>query len=96
MVLVSSVLTAVVTAFTGTISFIGLAVPHIVRISFKTSDNRIVIPAAAIYGATMAGLCDLGARLLLAPIELPLSAMTTIIGAPIAVYLLLHKNGGDM
>lgn len=96
MVLVSSVLTAVVTAFAGAVSFIGLAVPHIVRIGFKTSDNRIVIPAAAVYGAAMAGLCDMGARLLLPPVELPLGAMTTVIGAPIAVYLLLRKNGGDL
>jgi iron complex transport system permease protein len=96
MVFVSSILTAVVTAFAGTVSFIGLAVPHIVRITFRTSDNRIVIPAAALFGAVMSGVCDMGARLILSPTELPLGAMTTIIGAPIAVYLLLHKNRGDM
>lgn len=96
MVLVSSVLTAVVTAFAGSISFVGLAVPHIVRIIFKTSDNRIVIPAACVYGAAMAGLCDMGARLLLSPTELPLGAMTAIIGVPIVAYLLVIKKGGDM
>lgn len=96
MVLVSSVLTAVVTAFAGSISFVGLAVPHIVRITFRTSDNRIVIPAACIYGAVMAGICDMGARLILSPTELPLGAMTAIIGAPIVVYLLVRKKGGDM
>jgi iron complex transport system permease protein len=95
MVLVSSVLTSVVTAFAGTVSFIGLAVPHIVRITFKTSDNRIVIPAAAIYGAAFTGLCDMGARLLLSPTELPLSAVTTVVGAPVALYLLLRKKGGE-
>ncbi len=92
-VVVSSVLTAVVTAFAGAVSFIGLAVPHIVRIIFRTSDHRIVIPAAIIFGAVMAGLCDMGARLIMPPTELPLGAMTTIIGAPTAVYLLVSKNG---
>lgn len=92
MVFISSVLTAVVTAFAGPVSFIGLAVPHIVRITFKTSDNRIIIPASCVFGGVMAGLCDLGARLILSPTELPLSAMTSIIGAPIVVYLLLRRK----
>ena len=96
MVTISSVLTAAVTAFAGSISFVGLAVPHIVRSLFKTSDNRIIIPAACIYGAVMAGLCDMGARLLLAPVEIPLGAMTSIIGAPIVVYLLVHQKKGEM
>lgn len=96
MVFVSSVLTAVVTAFAGPISFIGLAVPHIVRITFKTSDNRIIIPAACIFGGVMASICDLGARLILSPTELPLGAMTSIIGAPIVVFLLLRKKGGEL
>lgn len=96
MVLVSSVLTAVVTAFAGPVSFIGLAVPHIVRITFKTSDNRLILPASCIFGAIMTGICDLGARLILSPTELPLGAMTSIIGAPVVVYLLVHKRGGDL
>lgn len=96
LVTISSVLTAAVTAFAGAVSFIGLAVPHIVRILFKTSDHRIVIPASVIYGAVMACLCDMGARLIMPPTELPLGSMTTIIGAPIAVYLLVRKNGGEL
>lgn len=95
MVLVSSVLTAVVTAFSGSVSFVGLAVPHIVRIIFHTSDNRVVIPAACIYGAVMAGLCDMGARMVLSPTELPLGAMTAIVGVPLVAYLLIGKKGGD-
>lgn len=95
MVLVSSVLTAAVTAFAGAISFVGLAIPHIVRTTFKTADNRIIIPGACIYGAVMAGMCDLGARLLLAPNEMPLGAVTAVIGAPVVVYLLVHKKGVD-
>lgn len=96
MVLISSVLTSIVTAFAGSISFVGLAVPHIVRSIFKTSDNRVIIPASCIYGAAMAALCDMGARLLLSPIELPLGAITSLIGAPIVVYLLVHQKKGDL
>lgn len=101
MVLVSSVLTAVVTAFAGPVSFIGLAVPHLVRILFKTSDNRIVIPAACLYGGIMAGLCDLLARSLMAwffgsPAELPIGAITAIVGAPLVIYLLVRKKGGAL
>lgn len=92
-VLIASVLTATITAFAGPISFVGLAVPHMVRITFGTSDNRILIPGVIISGALMTGVCDLGARMLLAPIELPLGAITALIGAPIVVYLLLRKGG---
>ncbi len=95
MVLVSSVLTAVVTAFAGPVSFIGLAVPHIVRISFKTSNNRVIIPAACIYGAIMTGLCDLISRIILAPTEIPIGAITSIIGAPMVVFLLVRKKGSE-
>jgi iron complex transport system permease protein len=95
MVLVSSVLTAVVTAFAGPVSFIGLAVPHIVRISFKTSNNRVIIPAVCIYGAIMAGLCDLISRIILAPTEIPIGAITSIIGAPMVVFLLVRKKGSE-
>lgn len=96
MVLISSVLTSIVTAFAGAISFVGLAIPHIVRSLFKTSDNRVILPAACIYGGVMAGLCDMGARLLLSPVELPLGAITSLIGAPIVVYLLVHQKKGAM
>lgn len=95
-VIVSSILTAVITAFAGPISFIGLAVPHIVRMTFKTNNNRIMIPAVCIYGAVMTGFCDLIARLIIAPTELPLNAVTSIIGAPIVVYLLVRKKGGTL
>ena len=91
-IIIASVLTAAITAFAGPISFVGLAVPHMVRIIFRTSDNRILLPAVIVSGALMTAVCDLGARMLLSPIELPLSAITSIIGAPIVVYLLLTKR----
>ena len=91
-VVIASVLTAVLTAFAGPIAFIGLAVPHIVRMSMGTSDNRVLMVSMVAAGALMSGLCDLGARLLLSPIELPIGALTSLIGAPLVVYLLLRKD----
>jgi iron complex transport system permease protein len=91
-VLISSVLTAAITAFAGPIAFIGLAVPHIARLTFGTSDNRILIPAVILTGTLMAGLCDLMARMVLSPVELPLSVVTSFIGAPIVVFLLLRRK----
>lgn len=88
----SSLLTGIVTAFTGPVAFIGLAVPHIARLSFGTDDNRILIPAVAILGATLTIFCDLFARLLLSPIELPISAVSSFVGAPVVVYLLMKRR----
>ncbi|MGI6742154.1 MAG: FecCD family ABC transporter permease [Eubacteriales bacterium] len=95
LITVSGILCAAVTAFAGPISFIGLAVPHIVRLIFGTQDNRIIIPASCLYGAIMSGICDLASRTLLPPYELPLGAMTSVIGAPILVFLLLNKRGKE-
>ena len=94
-ILIASVLTATITAFAGPISFVGLAVPHMVRITLGTSDNRILIPGVILAGALMTGVCDLIARMILSPIELPLGVITALIGAPIVVYLLVHKTKGN-
>lgn len=92
-VIISSILTAVLTAFAGPISFVGLAVPHLIRLSFKTSDNRILLPASILAGGLMTGICDLGARMLFAPHEIPIGALTSLIGAPLLVYMLIRgKN----
>ncbi len=93
-VVTASVMTAVLTAFAGPISFIGLAIPHITRAVLKTSDNRALIPASILAGALMTSLCDLAARMLLSPSELPIGAITSIIGAPLVVYLLVRRNNG--
>ncbi len=89
-ILLSSILTAIITAFTGPIAFIGLAIPHIARLIFKTSDSRILIPATAIIGSLILSYCDLIARTALSPIELPISTTTSLIGAPIVIILLLR------
>lgn len=92
LVSLSSILTGIVTAFAGPVAFIGLAVPHLARLSFGTGDNRVLIPGVALLGATLTLFCDTLARLLLSPIELPISAVTSFIGAPIVVYLLIKRK----
>lgn len=91
-IVVSSLLTAMVTAFTGPISFIGLAVPHISRLVFKTSNNKILIPGTLLIGAMISMFCDMIARTLVSPAELPLSSVTSVIGAPIVIYLILKRR----
>ncbi|MEW9094781.1 MAG: iron ABC transporter permease [Clostridiaceae bacterium] len=91
-ILIASILTAIVTAFTGLIAFIGLAVPHISRLIFRTSDNRILIPGTVIMGAIVTSFCDLVCRTIFAPTELPISSITSFIGAPIVIYLILKRR----
>jgi iron complex transport system permease protein len=74
-------------ASSGSVGYVGLVVPHLVRLSFG-SDNRLVIPAAAIAGATFVVAADLVARTLIAPRELPVGAITALIGAPLFIFLL--------
>lgn len=91
-ILISSILTSIVTAFAGPIAFIGLAVPHISRLIFKTSDNRVLIPGTILMGGIVTSLCDLMSRTLFSPVELPISAVTSFIGAPIVIYLILKRR----
>src|SRR5436190_7046055 len=74
-------------ASSGSVGYVGLVVPHLVRLSFG-SDNRLVIPAAALAGATFVVVADMLARTLIAPRELPVGAITALIGAPLFIYLL--------
>jgi len=88
---ISSALTAVVTSFAGPIAFIGVAVPLMARALVRTSNNLVLIPTSALLGAIITCLCDVVARSLL-PIELPISAVTSIIGVPILAYMLLRRG----
>lgn len=90
----ASILTAIPTAFAGTVSFIGLAVPHIIRLSFRTSNNKLLIPGTILFGAVIAGSCDLLAKLLFSPVELPISTITSFIGAPVVIILILENRKG--
>jgi iron complex transport system permease protein len=87
---INVMLVAVSTAFVGVISFVGLVVPHLLRL-IKGSDNRYLLIGSALLGAVLLSLADLTARLLLAPAELPIGIVTSVIGVPIFIYL-LRKN----
>ncbi len=91
-VIFSSALAGLVTAFAGPVAFIGLAVPHMAKLTFGTSDNKLLIPAVILFGAIVTALCDLVARTMFAPVELPISAITSFIGAPIVIGLLLKRR----
>jgi iron complex transport system permease protein len=82
---------SVATAFVGVISFLGLIVPHILRLMIG-SDNKRLIPASIFMGALLLTLADMGARLLLAPAEIPIGIITSIVGAPVFVFLLKKYN----
>lgn len=88
--LINTIMVAIVTSFVGVIGFVGLIVPHIVR-QFVGSDHKKLLPAAMVIGAAVLLLADLLARLLLAPSEIPIGIITSIVGAPIFIFL-LKKN----
>lgn len=88
----AGILTAVVTAYCGPIMFIGLAVPHIVRGLFRTSDHRILLPATLLCGMGLALLCNLISKMPGANGVIPINSVTALIGAPIALYVLLKRK----
>ena len=90
-ILVASLLTGVSVAFAGVIGFIDLAAPHIVRRIFGPS-HRIVIPMSFVYGGAFMALCDLAARTLLSPREIPVGAVTALVGAPFFAYVFFAKG----
>ncbi len=92
LLLSSCALAGLVTAMAGPVAFIGLAVPHMARMVFSTSDNRILIPACLLFGGLVTSLCDIAARSLLSPVELPLSAITALFGAPVVIGLLMKNT----
>ena len=89
MIIISSILAACVTAFAGPISFLGVAVPHLVRSLFKTSKPIIMIPACFLGGAFFCMFSDLMARVIFAPNEISISTVTSIIGAPVVIVVML-------
>ena len=92
LIILSSILSAIVTAFAGPISFVGIAVPHITRQIFKTANPKVMIPAVCLTGSVFCLFCDFIARTLFSPIELSLSTVTSFIGAPIVIYLLIRRK----
>jgi len=92
LVLLSSFLCACVTAFAGPISFVGIAVPHLVKSFLKTSKPLIVTPICFLGGSVFCLGCDLIARTLFAPVELSVSTVSSIFGVPIVIYIMLKKR----
>lgn len=88
----SGVLVAIVTAYCGPIMFLGLAVPHLARAVFQTSDHRILMPAVILTGAALALFCNLVARMPGFEGALPVNSVTALVGAPVVAYVLFHKN----
>lgn len=91
-ILVSGYLTAIVTAYCGPIAFVGLAMPHIARFLFKSSDHRLLIPATMLIGMDMALICNLIARMPGFDGNLPINAVTAFIGAPVVISVILKSR----
>ena len=97
LVIVSSgVLVAIVTAYCGPIMFIGLAVPHLTRAIFRTSDHRILMPATALCGAALALLCNLIARMPGFEGALPVNSVTALVGAPVIAMVLFRRRKDEV
>lgn len=92
LILLSSVLSACVTAFAGPISFVGIAVPHLAKSLLKTSKPILVIPACVLGGALFCLFCDLIARTVFAPTELSISSVTAVFGAPVVIYIMIRRQ----
>ena len=91
-ILATGLLAGSITAFAGPIAFVGLAVPHLARQVFTSSDHRIMIPAVLISGAIIMLLCDTAAQLPNSATVLPINAITSILGAPVVIWLLVRKR----
>ncbi|PQJ77904.1 FecCD family ABC transporter permease [Polaribacter porphyrae] len=89
---ITSILTGVITAFSGPIAFIGLAIPHIARLLFTSSNHKILLPASAILGAIILLICDCIAQLPTSEFTLPINAITSLFGAPVVIWLLVKKK----
>ncbi len=95
LILLSSLLSACVTAFAGPVSFVGVAAPHLMKSLFGTARPLVMIPACFLGGAVFCLFCDLLARTLFQPTELSISAVTAVFGAPIVIGMLLKRKAGQ-
>ena len=92
LILLSSLLSACVTALAGPVSFVGIAVPHITRTALKTSRPALVIPGTFLCGAVFCIFCDLIARTAFAPTELAIGTVTSAFGAPVVIYMMVKRR----
>ncbi len=93
MILLSSLLSACVSAFAGPVAFVGIAVPHLTRSLLKTSKVPVLLPACFLGGSAFCLLADLIARNLFAPAEMSISVVTSVLGAPIVIMVMLRRQG---
>lgn len=92
LIIATGLLAGGVTAFAGPIAFVGLAVPHLTRQVFDTMEHKILVPAVFIYGAILMLLCDTIAQLPTSANVLPINAITSLVGAPVVIWLLVRKR----
>ena len=92
LILLSSLLSACVTAFSGPISFVGVAVPHLMKSLFRTAKPLVMIPACFLGGSVFCLFCDLVARTLFAPAELSISSVTAVFGVPVVLSMLFSRK----
>ena len=92
MVLATSVLAGSITAFAGPIAFIGLAVPHLVRQIIGSPDHKIMVPSSFLWGSIIMLLCDTVAQIPFSSMTLPINAITSILGAPVVIWILLRRK----
>lgn len=92
LIFISSLLAATVTAFAGPISFVGIAVPHLVRMCLKTDNSYVMIPASFLGGATITLFCDLIARTVFAPTEVSISSVTAVFLVPVVIFMMLKRK----
>ena len=93
LIVLSSILSATVTAYAGPISFVGIAVPFLIKRCLNSSKPLLVIPASFLGGGVLCMLCDLIARTAFAPTELNISTVTSLFGAPVVIYMMLRQKG---
>ena len=91
-ILATSLLAGSITAFTGPIAFVGLAVPHLTKLLFTTANHKIVLPAVMLSGSILMLICDTIAQLPNSDYTLPINAVTSLIGAPVVIWLLIRKK----
>lgn len=91
LLIVTSLATAVAVSLAGIIGFVGIMVPHMMRLVFG-SDHRLLLPAAALFGASFLVVADTLARIVLAPAELPVGVITALCGAPYFIFLMRRKG----
>tara|TARA_R110002124_G_scaffold2112_7_gene14069 strand:- start:22464 stop:23429 length:966 start_codon:yes stop_codon:yes gene_type:complete len=91
-ILATSLIAGTITAFAGPIAFIGLAIPHLTRQIFKTSNHKVLLPAVFLFGAIVMLICDIISQLPTSDYTLPINAITALVGAPVVIWLLVKQR----